>query len=219
MATFALIAEGLTDQIVLESIIYQICSEVFEGGIDINPLQPLRDATDQAVTAPHGGWELVLEYCEERVADALSANDYVVIHLDTDKGDHANFGLPLTDQGADRPYDDFVAGAIRIIAARLGKDFYETHVDRLLFAISVHTMESWLLLYFYEREKPKNSLVRLNRELKKQNKTALVKEASSYKRIADKIRRKQLLKLSTTKNSFGMFLANLAALKDANAEA
>src|SRR5258705_8105680 len=120
MATFALISEGLTDPIILEHMIHQICSEMFDEGLDINPLQPLRDATDSAIAASHGGWELVLEYCEERVADALATNDYVVIHLDTDQGDHPNFRLPLTDQGADRTYDDLVTDAIKIIAARLG---------------------------------------------------------------------------------------------------
>jgi len=219
MATFALISEGVTDQIVLEQIIHQFCSEMFDEGVDINPLQPLRDATDLAAAAAHGGWELVFEYCENRVMDALSANDYVVIHLDTDQGDHPNFELALTRRGADRPYNDLVADAIAIIAARLGRNLYDAHVERLLFAISVHTMESWLLLYFYDRDEPKRSIVRLNRELKKQDKAALVKTEASYRRVADKIRRKHLLKLRNTKNSFGLFLASLAALKCANREA
>lgn len=212
MATFALISEGITDQIILERIIHQMCAEIFEDGVDINPLQPLRDATDHAI-APHGGWELVLEYCEDRVADALAANDYVVIHLDTDQGDHPNFGLPLTDQGIDRSYDDLVTDAIEIISARLGNKLYKTHASRLLFAISVHTMESWLLLYLFNRDEPKNSLFRLNNHLRKQNKAALVKNISAYVRIADRIRRRQLLTLANQKNSLGTFLTRLAALR------
>ncbi|KYG98031.1 hypothetical protein [Bradyrhizobium sp. DOA1] len=167
MTTFALISEGITDQIILERMILQICSEIFEEDLDINPLQPLRDATDSATNAPHGGWELVLEYCEERVADALASNDYVVIHLDTDEGDHPNFGLRLTEQGNERSYDHLIADAIEIVAARIGNDIYKAHTERLLFAISVHTMESWLLLYFFKRNEPKNSINRLNRLLAK----------------------------------------------------
>lgn len=212
MATFALISEGVTDQIILERLIYQICSDKFEGGIDINPLQPLRDATDRATNAPHGGWELVLEYCEQSVADALAANDYVVIHLDTDEGDHPNFGLALTDEGSDRPYDQLVADAINIIAERMGSELYQAHVDRLLFAISVHSMESWLLLYLFQRNEPKNSLDRLNRVLVRSNKRPLAKEAKAYTQIAKKIKRNDLLALKDAQHSLGMFVCRLAAV-------
>src|SRR4051794_28026303 len=110
MPTFALISEGLTDQFVIERLVEVICSANFDEGVDINPLQPLRDVTD-AVTAPHGGWELVLEYCDNGVGDALAANDYIVIHLDTDQGDHPNFGVALTDEGSDRPFCELIADA------------------------------------------------------------------------------------------------------------
>lgn len=210
MATFALISEGLTDQIILERIINQICGE---DGVDVNPLQPLRDATD-AVTAPHGGWELVLEYCAIRVEDALAANDYVVIHIDTDQGDHPNFGLGLTDKGAERSYDALVADAIEIIGRRIGLEFYRAHIERFLFAISVHTMESWLLLYLFDHNEPKNSLDRLNRHLRKRNRKVLVKEAPSYLKVACQIKRKRLLILSTGHHSLGVFLAKLVSLSD-----
>jgi hypothetical protein len=157
MTTFALISEGLTDQIILERMIEQICGKMFEDDIDVNPLQPLWDATD-AAAAPHAGWELVFEYCRERAADALAANDYVVIHLDTDQGDHPNFGVPLTHHGGDRPYNDLIENAIAVIGARVGGALYPAHAKRFLFAISVHSMESWLLLYLFDRDEPKNSM-------------------------------------------------------------
>jgi hypothetical protein len=212
MATFALISEGVTDQIILGRMIDQVCSDMFADGVDINPLQPLRDATDSAIHAPHGGWELVLEYCDERVTDALATNDYVVIHLDTDQGDHPNFGLRLTNQGTDRPYDHLVADAIRIVAQRLGDDLYNAHVERLLFAISVHTMESWLLLYFYNRNEPKRSINRLNRELARSNKRPLAKEARAYEQLCSRIKRTSLLAFGDKKHSLGAFIGRLAAL-------
>ena len=214
MTTFALISEGLTDQIILERMIEQICGEMFGDDVEINPLQPLRDATD-AVTAPHAGWELVFEYCGERAADALAANDYVVIHLDTDQGDHPNFGVPLTHQGADRPYNDLIVDVIAVITARLGGSLYSTYAERFLFAISVHSMESWLLLCLFNRDEPKNSMVRLNRLLHKNNKDPLVKEVRTYQQIARGINRKQLMRLRGKKNSLGRFLGQLVALSDA----
>lgn len=130
MATFALISEGLTDQIVIERIIQQVCGDMFDEGIDVNPLQPLRDATDQK-TAPHGGWELVLEYCEEKASLALEANDYVVIHLDTDQGDHSGYGLPLRENGIDRSHHELVAGAIELVVRRLGQKLHSSHATAL----------------------------------------------------------------------------------------
>jgi hypothetical protein len=217
MTTFALISEGLTDQIILERIIEQICAKMFEDDVDINPLQPLRDATDTAA-APHAGWELVFEYCRERAADALAANDYVVIHLDTDQGDHPNFRVPLTYQGADRPYNDLVENAIAVIAAQLGGALYPAHAKRFLFAISVHSMESWLLLCLFDRDEPKNSMDRLNHQLRIKNRKPLVKEVRAYQQIARDIKRKRLMALSVREHSFGLFLVRLCELITAAGE-
>ncbi len=217
MTTFALISEGLTDQIILERMIEQICGKMFDDDVNINPLQPLRDATD-AAAAPHAGWELVFEYCRERAADALAANDYVVIHLDTDQGDHPNFGVPLTHQGVERPYNDLVENAIAVIAAQLGGALHPAHAKRFLFAISVHSMESWLLLYLFNRDEPKNSMDRLNRQLRKNNKEPLVKEIRAYQQIARDIKRKRLMALSVKKHSLGLFLAQLCELITAAVE-
>lgn len=217
MTTFALISEGLTDQIILERMIEQICGKMFEDGVDINPLQPLRDTTDTAA-APHAGWELVFEYCRERAADALAANDYVVIHLDTDQGDHPNFGVPLTHQGVDRSYNDLIKNAIARIAVQLGNALYTTHAKRFLFAISVHSMESWLLLCLFDRDEPKNSMDRLNRRLRENNKAPLVKEVRAYQQIARGIKRKRLMALSVRKHSLGLFLVRLRELITSAAE-
>ncbi len=213
MPTFALIAEGWTDQIILERIIDQFCGRMFEDSVYINPLQPSRDATD-AAAAPHGGWELVLETCEKRAADALTANDYVVIHLDTDQGDHENFGVPLTEGGKDRQYNDLILDAIAVIVEHVSAPLYEAHPERFLFAISVHSMESWLLLYFFNRDEPKNSMDRFNRQMRSSNKKPLVKESSAYQRIARGIKRKKLMELSGANNSLGRFLAKLGSLSE-----
>lgn len=212
MVAFALISEGVTDQIILERIIDQICGELFEGDIHISALQPLRDATD-AVVAPHGGWELVFEYCEHSAAAALEANDYVVVHLDTDQGDHPAYGLPLTSQGVDRSFDAIVADAIDIIAKRVGEKLYAEHIGRFLFAISVHSMESWLLLCLCNVDETKNCLRRFNRHRSKRDLEVLAKNAPSYKRIAREIGRKRLLDLNTTSHSLGLFITQLFKLK------
>ncbi|WP_439496936.1 hypothetical protein [Bosea sp. (in: a-proteobacteria)] len=217
MATFALVSEGITDQIVLERIIEVVCAGFFDEGIDVNPLQPLRDATDSR-TAPHGGWEKVLEYCERSATDALEANDYLVIHLDTDQGDHPNFGVALTEGGRDRGYDALVVDAIGVVKSRLGEELYKEHKDRLLFAICVHTMESWLLLYLCGRDEPKNSLGRLNKHLAKNDLAILSKEGKKYQKFCKLIKQTQLKELATTGSSFGLFLNQLEAISEVRAE-
>lgn len=212
MATFALVSEGITDQIVLERIIEVVCADHFEGGVDVNPLQPLRDATDSK-TAPHGGWELVLEYCQNSASAALEANDYLVIHLDTDQGDHPNFGLALTDQGKDRACDVLVEDAIEIVKKRLGPEIYAAHADRFLFAISVHTMESWLLLCIFNYDEPKNSFYRLNKYLAKADEDLLTKESKRYQKFCKNITKSSFKKMIEKENSLSLFLRGLASIQ------
>lgn len=61
MATFALIAEGITDQIVIENILIGCLTEGEEEP-EVNRLQPLRDSTGQSAAPAPGGWTLVFEY-------------------------------------------------------------------------------------------------------------------------------------------------------------
>jgi hypothetical protein len=214
MPSFALISEGLTDQVILERMIEEICEPAFQDGVFVNPLQPLRDATDKH-SAPHGGWELVLEYCEQRAGEALYANDYVVVHIDTDDGDHPNFGVPLTYNGVDRDFRELVKDVVDVLVSRLGSDLYAKYSDRFLFAISIHNMESWLLLYMFGADEPKNSLDRINRRLRKQGKAALNKSFRSYEAVASEIKLKRLISLAKGENSLSLFLVALFALSDA----
>ena len=78
MASFALVAEGITDQIVLETI---LSGYYDEDDLEINPLQPLRDATDRFRQGNFAGWELVFEFCsdQDRLAEALAFNDFFLL--------------------------------------------------------------------------------------------------------------------------------------------
>lgn len=211
MPTFALVSEGITDQVVLERMIVLICDDMFEDGVEINPLQPMRDATD-AKTAPHGGWGLVLEYCELRISDALFANDYIVIHLDTDEGDKEGFDVPLTLDGQDRNFPELVSESILLMKNRLGEAFNVESADRFIFAVSVHSIESWLLLYLFDCNEPKNSLSRLNFRIRKVGDRPLKKEMRSYREVSSRIKKKKLMNFVSENHSLGLFLSQLANL-------
>jgi hypothetical protein len=105
-----------------------------------------------------------------------------------------------------------IADAIKIIVDRLGSQLYSVHLDRFLFAIPVHSMESWLLLCLFDVDQPKNSFDRLNRQLKRKNNDPLAKTSPSYTKISREIKRKRLLELGAGKNSLGLFLAKLIEL-------
>jgi hypothetical protein len=147
LTTFALIAEGITDQIVVRAILSEVFTSPVVGEIDIVPLQPLRDATDESRTQGYGGWELVLEYCSipERILEALSFNDYIVIHIDTDSAEHANFGVPLTDNGVERGVHQIVEDVKGKLTSKITTSIFDEYAERFIFAIAVHSIECWIL--------------------------------------------------------------------------
>lgn len=204
MPSIALIAEGVTDQIVIERLI-----EATYQDNDLDPLlityaQPIRDRND-AHHAPHAGWERVFEYCQLKIEDALSSNDYVIIHIDTDQGDHVNYGLRLTENGLDRPYADLIEGAVAILINKMGTAATEEALARIVFAVAVHGIESWLLLIFYGETRLKAPFTHLKRRLGKEG-FRLKKEAESYQALIKRIRDRDIYRHSGSDHSLGVFL-------------
>lgn len=169
MPSFALITEGITDQAILEILLEAHYGDVGHEDIDINPLQPLRDATDEARQAPaaFGGWERVLEFCAvtERVLEALALNDYVVIQVDTDCCEHPNFGVSYRDKDAERTVAELINAVRQEIISRLKIDLFQEHSSRIFFAIAVHSSECWLLALHAETSAQSKKIVSCERAL------------------------------------------------------
>jgi hypothetical protein len=143
MASFALITEGITDQVVIETLLLTCLGP----DTAVNPIQPLRDATDESRQAKdsYGGWERVLEWCNQSNFESiLSVNDFIVLQLDTDVAEHPNFGLALTENGEDRSVEALLADVRTVIINKLGAAWPQL-ADRILFAIAVHSLECWIL--------------------------------------------------------------------------
>jgi hypothetical protein len=124
MPSFALITEGITDQAVISAII----NSYYRGHnaeIALNFLQPLRDSTDEAREGSFGGWERVLEHCaaREQIIQALTFNDYIVIQIDTDCGEHQNFGVALTEGGLDRQVCSIICDVKNILLIKWDEIF------------------------------------------------------------------------------------------------
>ena len=211
MASFALMTEGITDQVILEKLIYELCSEAFDDDIDVRPIQPTRDETDKK-QGSFAGWTLLFEACRVLSEDALATNDYVVIHVDTDEGDKEGFNLPLTIGGVDRPYYDIIVDAEQILIGHIGRAIYDANKDRFIFAIPVLSTESWLLYFHFNKDHTKNCLNRLVSEIQRVDSRNHSKCYDDYFVLAKKMKKKNLTLHEGAKNSFGIFVAKLMAL-------
>lgn len=195
---FALVTEGITDQVALEAILKGHYKR-FDGDIEVvvNPIQPIRDATDASKQGDFGSWEKVFEACARpEVSDnALAFNQYLIVQIDTDMGDHANFGLPLAPGGVDVDETTFVTQARALIATKFGDKW--PHIEHRVFtAVSVHSLECWLMALHSPAatRSTKRCEERLRQELIRQNKvydknhacyTAISKDFRKTKHLDD----------------------------------
>lgn len=193
MTTFALIAEGMTDVAVVERIV----EGVFGKDVGVNPLMPIRDATDaaRAKTDTFSTWELVLEYvASEEVEIALATNDYLIIQIDSDQGEHPNFGISFHHEGATKSIADIVSDCKELLLARLHSNVPEEWKDRIIFAVPVLSTECWLLPILNEdhRHTPK-TIVNCEKRISALNKGVIKKEYRSYSSAFKKYSKKSFL--------------------------
>ena len=142
MTSFALITEGLTDQVTISSILTGHYGEE----PDISEAQPLRDATDESRQGSFAGWEKVFSYCKsELFLQQFYANDFVVIQIDTDVCGHKNFNVNLKLGNKDRPTADIIEDVKDHIIKNISREIYDKYKDRIIFAISIHSLECWIL--------------------------------------------------------------------------
>ncbi len=213
MNTFALITEGITDQIIIENIL----SGFFNSNdIDINCLQPLYDETDQNRLDSYGGWTLVFDYCaSKQFKDAFQFNDYVIIQIDTDVSENKNYDIPHRDeQGKELTVVELIQKVKEKFRALIGENFFDDYEQRILFAISVHSIECWLLpLYYTDKKRAKivNCLNTLNQQLiKKEDFTIDDKNIDYYEIISKKYRKySRLIKLYKENPSLKLFIEEL----------
>ena len=213
MPSFAQVTEGLTDQIVIENILFGFFDD---PNIDINPLQPLRDETDRNRAVTPGNWHKVLEYCSsEEFRGAFQFNDYLIVQIDTDVA--ADYGVSDRDgEGNEFSVEDMIERVKVLLVERIGQEFYGNYSPRILFAISVQSIECWLLpLFFTDNRKSKtvNCLDTLNQGLKTK-KPYFIDPKNKNSRYYDNIsseytKRKKLMQLHTSNASLEAFVHEL----------
>jgi hypothetical protein len=189
--------------------------------VDVNPLQPVRDETDQNRQGNHGGWEKIFEHCQndESILSALSSNDYVVIHIDTDCAEHVNFGVALTENGADKTDERLIAEVKELIASKVNTDIYQSYQNQILFAVAVHSLECWLLVLYADTDKEaaktKRCEYHLKRLLIKKN-MPYQKDAPCYIQLCGRKQMKNLKDVCGRNQSLSVFVADLMRINQSN---
>ncbi len=184
MLTFGVIAEGPTDQTVIENILLGYFEDQ-EDGPDIRYIQPPRP-----LAAAAAGWGHVFKSLERRDYEgALQYNDYLVIHIDTDVQEEPGFDVPRRDGGKELSVSDRVDRVIARLKQNIDAGFYVANADRILFAIAVDTIECWLLPLLYAEKKAGKTtgcLESANRALRKINQDALSAGENKFIRAYEK---------------------------------
>ncbi len=169
MAVFGFITEGVTDQIVIENIL----NGYFDTyDIEINELQPPRDRTDKNRVESYGGWTLVFEYCKsKRFREAFPYHDYIIVQIDTDTSEEKHYDISKRDKnGKELTPSELIQKVTEKFRGLIGEEFFDANKDKIIFAISVHSVECWLLPIYYKdnrKSKTENCLKTLNRGLQK----------------------------------------------------
>jgi len=195
MISFGLVTEGLTDQIVIENI---LAGYFDSSDLDIRQLQPERDK-DNENKSTYGGWTLVFDYCKSRdFQEALQFIDYIIIQIDTDVSE--DYNIPKQDENGEFTPQQLIEKVIEKFRGAIGDNFYSTYQQKIIFAISVHSIECWLLPLYYtdqkKKSKFKNCLETLNLELPKKHKFTIdanAKNPEYYRIISEPYRKHKVL--------------------------
>jgi hypothetical protein len=212
MVTFGLITEGITDQIVIENILMGYFDQN-EDNIEFKELQPLRDNTDENKAKNYGGWNKVIEYCKSsKFKGALRFHNYIIIQIDTDVSDKPDgYGVPHYEDGKELSPDQLIEKVRAMFIDSISEPIYEQHQKKIIFAISVHSIECWLLpLYYTDNKKSKkvNCLNTLNQALQKTEKFTIdAKNPEYYEMVSGKYcKHKVLMKYYKDNPSLKIFI-------------
>lgn len=228
MASFAIICEGISENLSLHAIIEKM-SQTDSYFADLQPRTEMIHG--HAVQEGSGGWTEVLSHCNtEEFRMALQNNDYLVVQIDTDRCDEQPFGIKKVDE-SNQPrtdadvYDDIITRLLQDV----DNDFYEANKERIIFAICFDEIECWFLPLFYSDKRAcatTGCINKLNQELGKEKGGYYIPEEgkkgpkarSTYQFILKKIKRKDIPRISQYNFGFQKFVEQMDSIKDEIAE-
>jgi hypothetical protein len=213
--TFAIIAEGPTDQTVIENILLGYFEDQ-EDEPAIQYIQPPRPLTETPA-----GWGHVFKSLERKDYEgALQYNDYLVIHIDADVQEEPGFDVPRREKGKELSVSDRVDRVIARLKQDIDTGFFQANAQRILFAIAVDTIECWLLPLLYDKKKAAKTtgcLEAANQALRNTDRDALSAGKNKFVPAYEKAssgyqKRKTLIELHGKNPSLGIFITQLEVL-------
>ncbi len=228
MATFAIISEGISENLTLHAIVEKM-RQTDTYFADIQPRSDVKHS--HTVQEGSGGWTEVLSHCNTEVfKQALQSNDYLVVQIDTDRCDEPLFGVRKNNErNQPRPnseiYDDILARLLRDV----DRDFYEANKQRIIFAVCFDEIECWFLPLFYSDKRAcatTGCVSKINQELAKDKGDYYIPEKgkngpmarSTYQYIFKKMKRKDIPHISQYNLGFQRFVEQLDSIKEENEE-
>ncbi|MEI6333385.1 MAG: hypothetical protein WCS87_02400 [Methylococcaceae bacterium] len=214
---FGLACEGITDQITIENILCGYFKNP-ELGENIVQLQPLYDETDQK-QKEFGGWQMLCAYLSAtRFRDDVLNNIFIVIQVDTDVSNEIGFDVPQVDTD-NQPLapeiliTNVIAKLVTIIESG-ETGFYQRHSEKIIFCISVHSLECWLYAHHNKKSLSKPKITGCYKALSHLL-PSIEKTYRCYDELSQAFLKSKNIKAVVIKDlSFRVFIEALATIED-----
>lgn len=213
---FGLACEGVTDQITIENILCGYFKNLDDE--EITHLQPPFDETDRK-QKDFGGWQMLLAYLSTtRFRDDVLNNKFIVVQIDTDVSDEIGFDVSkFGDDNQPLTLEVLIANVIAKLVATIDSGeagFYRRHSEKIIFSVSVHSLECWLYAYHNKKTPSKPKLTgcfnALSYSLPKVEKTYRCYDELSR----NFLKRKNIDLVATKDPSFCVFVQSLEKIED-----
>ncbi len=217
MLKFAIASEGETDQIVIENI---LCGYYRDTDLrsEIGYVYPLDKTQQKRLEDKFSNWELLLKHIStKRFRKDVINNKYMIVQIDTDISDHKNFGVSKHNLSIEELIEKVIERLISQIDSE--REFYQKYKEKIIFAISVHSLECWILPIYAD----KKSIIQCEDKLKYAVATSKSKKIqklkvdkkdgnaiANYKKLtSDFTKYKELMKIISKNKSFEIFINRL----------
>lgn len=214
-----IVAEGKTDQVVIEHIIDGALADLGDTFVDM--VQP-----PIAGGGPEdfGNWEHVFKWlASERCRKALQFYDMLIVQIDTDVCERAGFDVSRREQARELEPRELIERVAKRLEVQIGGELMAAYVHKLVFAIAVDQLECWLLPLIFPDGQAKAAKATgcfevAMAELRRQNQPGLLsaknatKDRARYAAISRPLRKPQQLALARERQiSLDAFAISLVA--------
>jgi hypothetical protein len=216
MMLFSLFCEGITDYAVIKNILCGYFSdEIFD---EINCLVPkVHEKTGKQ--DGHGGWCILLnELATEYFRDAVLNNEFIIIQIDTDIANDKGFDVSYFDSENNLlSIAQLINNVIMRLIASINSgdaEFYQDYADKIIFCISVHSLECWLYAYHNKQSLKKPKITGCYKALER-----IMPNVEKTYRCYDELskpflKRKQIEIVAEKEPSFRIFINALAKIEN-----